>query len=86
MADVLRQAGDLSGKVIVTCSLPMDTGNAKLIVANISSGAEELAKKVPQTLPALVPQPTHARADFTSVREKSCPLNKSGSPLDFASA
>jgi hypothetical protein len=28
----------------------------------------------------------HARADFTSVREKSCPLNKSGSPLDFASA
>jgi hypothetical protein len=29
---------------------------------------------------------THARADFTSVREKSWPLNKSGSPLDFASA
>ena len=31
-------------------------------------------------------EPTHARADSTSVREKSCPLNKSGSPLDFASA
>ena len=46
--DVLKQAGDLSGKVIVTCSLPMDTGNTKLIVANTSSGAEELAKKVPQ--------------------------------------
>jgi hypothetical protein len=30
--------------------------------------------------------PTHPRADFTSVREKSCPLNKSGSRLDFASA
>src|SRR5208282_5707827 len=42
------QAGDLSGKVIVTCSLPMDTGNAKLIVANASSGAEELAKKIPK--------------------------------------
>ena len=27
-----------------------------------------------------------ARADFTSVREKPCPLNKSGSPLDFANA
>ena len=27
-----------------------------------------------------------ARADFTSVREKSSPLNKSGSPLVFASA
>src|SRR5580658_3345885 len=25
--DVLNQAGDLSGQVIVTCSLPMDTGN-----------------------------------------------------------
>ncbi len=46
--DVLKQAGDLKGKVIVTCSLPMDTGNTKLIVANTSSGAEELAKKVPQ--------------------------------------
>ncbi len=46
--DVLKQAGDLSGKVIVTCSLPMDAGNTKLIVANTSSGAEELAKKVPR--------------------------------------
>lgn len=46
--DVLKQAGDLSGKVIVTCSLPMDAGNTKLIVANSSSGAEELARKVSQ--------------------------------------
>lgn len=46
--DVLKQAGDVSGKVIVTCSLPMDAGNTKLIVANSSSGAEELAKKVPR--------------------------------------
>jgi predicted dinucleotide-binding enzyme len=46
--DVLNQAGDLSGQVIVTCSLPMDTGNTKLIVANTSSGAEELAKKAPR--------------------------------------
>jgi 8-hydroxy-5-deazaflavin:NADPH oxidoreductase len=46
--DVLKQAGDLSGKVIVTCSLPMDADNTKLIVANTSSGAEALAKKVPK--------------------------------------
>ena len=46
--DVLKQAGDLSGKVVVTCSLPMDAGNMKLIVANTSSGAEELAKKIPR--------------------------------------
>ncbi len=43
--DVLKQAGDLSGKVIVTCSLPMDVGNTGLVVAHTSSGAEELAKK-----------------------------------------
>ncbi len=48
MDDVLKQAGDLSGKVIVTCSLPMDAGNTKLIIANSSSGAEELPKKVPR--------------------------------------
>ncbi len=46
--DVLKQAGDLSGKVIVTCSLPMDAGNTKLIVAGTSSGAEKLARKVPK--------------------------------------
>ncbi len=46
--DVLTQTGDLSGKVIVTCSLLMNAGNTKLIIANTSSGAEELAKKVPQ--------------------------------------
>ncbi len=46
--DVLKQAGDLSGNVVVTCSLPMDAGNTKLIIADTSSGAEELAKKVPR--------------------------------------
>ncbi len=45
--DVLRQAGDLSGKVIVTTSLPMNAGDTGLVVAHTSSGAEELAKKVP---------------------------------------
>src|SRR5437867_8362037 len=44
--DVLRQAGDLSGKVMVTCSLPMNTENTKLVIAHTSSGAEELYKKV----------------------------------------
>ena len=46
--DVLEQAGDLSRKVIITCSLPMDIGDTKLIIAGASSGAEELAKKVPR--------------------------------------
>ena len=46
--DVLKQAGDLSGKVILPCSLPMDVGNTKLIIGNTTSGAEALAKKVPR--------------------------------------
>jgi hypothetical protein len=46
--DVLKQAGDLSGKVIVTCSLPMNDDNTELVVAHTSSGAEELAKLVPK--------------------------------------
>jgi predicted dinucleotide-binding enzyme len=46
--DVLKQAGDLSGKVIVTCSLPMNADNSQLVVAHTSSGAEALAKKVPK--------------------------------------
>jgi 8-hydroxy-5-deazaflavin:NADPH oxidoreductase len=46
--DVLKQAGDLSGKVILTCCLPMDVGNTKLIIGTTTSGAEELAKKVPR--------------------------------------
>jgi 8-hydroxy-5-deazaflavin:NADPH oxidoreductase len=43
--DVLKQAGDLSGKVIVTCSLPMYADDSELVVAHTSSGAEALAKK-----------------------------------------
>ncbi len=47
MDDVLNQAGDLSGKVIVTCSLPMNDDNTDLALAHTSSGAEELAKMIP---------------------------------------
>jgi hypothetical protein len=43
--DVLKQAGDLSGKVLVTCSLPMNADDTELVVAHTSSGAEELAGK-----------------------------------------
>jgi predicted dinucleotide-binding enzyme len=48
MDDVLKQAGDFAGKVIVSCSLPMNVANTKLVVAHTSSGAEELAKRIPR--------------------------------------
>ena len=44
--DVLKQTGDLSGKVIVTCSLPMNDDDTELVVAHTSSGAEELQAKL----------------------------------------
>ena len=44
--DVLRQAGDLRGKVVISCCLPMSLRNHKLMIGRTSSGAEVLAKKV----------------------------------------
>ena len=44
--DVLDQAGDLTGKVVLTCSLPMNESDTALVVGRTSSGAEQLAKKL----------------------------------------
>jgi len=46
--DVLSQAGNLAEKTIVTCSLPMNADDSQLVIAHTSSGAEALAKRVPQ--------------------------------------
>jgi predicted dinucleotide-binding enzyme len=43
--DVLKQTGDLSGKVLITCSMPMNASDTALVIAHTSSGAEALAKK-----------------------------------------
>ena len=48
MDDVLTQAGDLSGQLIVSCSLPMNAENTELIVAHSTSGAETLARRFPK--------------------------------------
>jgi predicted dinucleotide-binding enzyme len=46
--DVLNQTGDLFGKVVVTCSLPMNDDDTELVIAQTSSGAEELARRLPK--------------------------------------
>jgi predicted dinucleotide-binding enzyme len=48
IGDLLKQAGELSGKVVVTCSLPMNEANTDLVVAHTSSGAEALAALLPE--------------------------------------
>ena len=46
--DVLKQAGNLSGKIVITCSLPMNPNDTGLVVGHTSSGAEVLARRVPR--------------------------------------
>ena len=46
IADVLRRAGDLTGKVVVSCSLPMNRADTKLVVAHARSGAEVIAERI----------------------------------------
>lgn len=48
MQDVLDQAGNLSGKVVVTCSLPMNNRNTELVIGHTTSGAEFLQRKFPK--------------------------------------
>ena len=48
--DVFSQAGDLSNKVILSCCLPMNADDTELVIAHTSSGAEALAKKVPNAI------------------------------------
>jgi len=45
--DVLAQAGKLSGKVLLTCTLPMSKDDTRLVIGCTHSGVEILAAKVP---------------------------------------
>lgn len=45
--DLLEQAGNLAGKTLITCMLPLNQDNSQLVIAHTSSGAEALAEKVP---------------------------------------
>jgi predicted dinucleotide-binding enzyme len=46
--DVLAQAGSLSGKTLLTCSLPMSEDDSHMVIGHATSGAEALAAKVPR--------------------------------------
>ena len=40
--------GNVKGKVVLSCSLPMNAEDTGLVIAHTTSGAEELAKMIPQ--------------------------------------
>jgi predicted dinucleotide-binding enzyme len=70
--DVLQQAGDLAGTTIVSCSLPMNADDTGLVVAHTSSGAEELARKVPtaRVVAAFGTVPSEVLFDVFAARRK----------------
>src|ERR687887_2775697 len=73
MDDVLSQAGDLSGKVVVSCSLPMNDDDTALVVAHTSSGAEELARRLPtaRLVSAFNTVPSEVLFDVYAARRKT---------------
>jgi predicted dinucleotide-binding enzyme len=75
--DALKQAGDLSGKVVVSCSLPMNADDTDLVIAHTSSGAEELAKKVPKArvVSAFSTVPSEVLFDVYEARRKATKPN-----------
>ncbi|HSU16308.1 NADPH-dependent F420 reductase [Longimicrobium sp.] len=45
--DALAQAGSLDGSIVITCSLPMTEDDSELAIGRTTSGAEELARRLP---------------------------------------
>jgi 8-hydroxy-5-deazaflavin:NADPH oxidoreductase len=70
--DILKQAGAISGKVLITCTMPMSNDDTKLVVGNTSSGAEKLAKKVPKAyvISAFNTVPSEVLFDVFEARHK----------------
>lgn len=72
MDDVLSQAGDLSGKVIITCSVPLNAEDTELVVTHTSSGAEALARRIPKArvVAAFQTVPSEVLFDVFEARRK----------------
>ncbi|MWD27439.1 transmembrane reductase oxidoreductase [Aquicoccus sp. SCR17] len=69
--DVLDQAGDMSGQVVLNCCVPLNESNTELVLGTTTSGAEELARLRPEarwvacfnTSPSEAFDPVFARKD-----------------------
>jgi hypothetical protein len=70
--DVRKQAGNLAGKVLVSCSLPMSRDDSHLVIAGTVSGAEALARKFPKArvVSAFSTVPSEALFDVYERRQR----------------
>lgn len=48
VSDVLKQAGSLSRKTVVSCTLPMSDDDSQMVFGLTTSGSEALAAKIPE--------------------------------------
>ena len=48
VGDVLEQAGDLAGRLVLNCCVPLDDSDSEIVVGGTTSGAEELARLRPE--------------------------------------
>ncbi|HEY1287518.1 MAG TPA: NAD(P)-binding domain-containing protein [Burkholderiales bacterium] len=71
--DVLAQAGDLAGKLVLSCSLPMNADDSALVIGHTASGAEELARKLPgaRVVAAFNTVPSEVLYDVYAARRKA---------------
>ncbi|GAB3396282.1 NADPH-dependent F420 reductase [Azotobacter armeniacus] len=47
--DVLSKAGSLAGKTVVSCCNPLNADDTELVIAHTMSGAETIARKLPES-------------------------------------
>jgi len=49
LEDALEQAGNMAGKIILSCTNPLNLANTELVIAHTDSGAESIARKLPKS-------------------------------------
>ncbi|MCX7645170.1 MAG: NAD(P)-binding domain-containing protein [Rhodobacteraceae bacterium] len=73
--DVPEQAGDLAGRIVLTCSLAMSEDDSHLVIGHTSSGPEALAARLPgakvvaafNTVPGELPFPVFEASGRTAL-------------------
>ncbi|KRS11804.1 transmembrane reductase oxidoreductase [Roseovarius atlanticus] len=71
--DVLEQSGALKDRVVLNCCVPLNDANSELVLGTTTSGAEELARRLPDarwvscfnTVPSEAFEPVFARKGET---------------------